>query len=173
MAFATSALQDVGGFDPTLGTGTKALGGDDLSVFFKIIMGGYQLVYQPTALVHHRHRRDYAALRRQAFGYGVGLTAYLTKSLLDRPQLFFDFLTRIPYGLSHLFSAESPKNAKKSADFPKELTLVERMGMIYGPVCYLRSLWESRKIRQQFVQFSNNATMSASPVSSPDGVAQQ
>lgn len=146
MAFRTAVLRQIGGFDPALGTGTAALGGDDLAAFFEIITRGYKLVYEPAAMVHHHHRRDYAGLRQQIYGYGVGLTAYLTKCLLDRPGLLLDFAVRVPSGLVYLFSPHSPKNRKKSAGYPAELTRIERRGMFYGPLAYL---WSRRQTHRQ------------------------
>lgn len=145
MAFKTEALRAIGGFDPALGAGSKALGGDDLSAFFEIIMAGYQLVYQPGAIIHHGHRREYAGLRRQAYGYGVGLTAYLTGALLRRPYLLLDMLIKMPRGLYYALSDRSPKNNKKQGDYPAELTWLERKGMLYGPLAYLRSRWHTHK----------------------------
>lgn len=148
MAFRTSVLLEMGGFDPATGIGTLTFGGDDLSAFFDVIQHGYQLVYQPDAIVHHRHRSDYAGLRRQIYGYGVGLTAFLMKTLVDRPTRLFDLLTRIPYGLFFTLSDRSPKNSKKRSDYPDELTRLERKGMIYGPIAYLRSRWKVRQLRK-------------------------
>lgn len=149
MAFKTSALRDIGGFDPALGAGSTAMGGDDLSSFFEVIMSDYRLVYQPTAIIRHWHHREYAGLRRQLHGYGVGLTAYLMKSLMDRPRLLFDLLPKVPRGLYYALNAQSPKNIKKQADYPRELTNIERRGMLYGPFAYLRSRWQSRIRRKQ------------------------
>lgn len=148
MAFRTSVLLEMGGFDPATGIGTPTFGGDDLSAFFEVLQRGYRLVYQPNAIVHHRHRSDYAGLRRQIYGYGVGLTAFLMKTLVDRPSRFFDLLTRIPYGLFFTLSGRSPKNRKKRLDYPGELTRLERKGMIYGPLAYLRSRWKVRRLRK-------------------------
>ena len=148
MAFRTSVLLEMGGFDPATGVGTLTFGGDDLSAFFEVLQHGYRLVYQPNAIVHHRHRSDYAGLRRQIYGYGVGLTAFLMKTLVDRPSRFFDLLTRIPYGLFFTLSDRSPKNRKKRPDYPGELTRLERKGMIYGPLAYLRSCWKVRRLRK-------------------------
>ena len=172
MAFTTSALRDIGGFDPALGAGTAALGGDDLVAFFQIVTHGYQLIYEPSAVIHHRHHRDYAALRKQVHGYGVGLTAYLTKSLLDRPWLIFQIAPRMLGGLAYMFSPKSLKNAKKQADYPKELTLIERKGMLYGPVAYLRSLWQSRKRGKYLAGQKDITTASTPPSLSPDEVPQ-
>ena len=144
MAFRTETLRAMGGFDPALGAGSKAMGGDDLEALFQVIMNGYQLVYQPSAIVHHWHRRDYAGLCRQAYGYGVGLTAYLMKTIWERPSRLWDFVVRMPYGLYFTFSKASPKHQKKTTSYPRELTRLEYKGMLYGPLAYLRSRWHTR-----------------------------
>jgi GT2 family glycosyltransferase len=147
MAFKTAVLREMGGFDPALGTGSPTLGGDDLDAFFQIITRGYQLVYEPAALMYHFHRSDYAGLQRQVYGYGVGLTAFLMKSLLNRPELFLDFMVRIPAGLVYALNPHSPKNIKKLAGhYPKQLTGIELKGMLYGPFAYLHSRRQIRTI---------------------------
>jgi cellulose synthase/poly-beta-1,6-N-acetylglucosamine synthase-like glycosyltransferase len=161
MAFRTSALRQLGGFDPALGTGTPARGGDDLSIFFHIVANGFQLVYEPAAIVRHSHRRDYADLRKQMHDYGVGLTAYLTSLLLGRPGLLFDLALKAPYGLLFAVSPRSSKNAKKQVDYPKELTTLERRGMLYGPLAYLRSLRKASRIRQQTGLLESSAKTSS------------
>jgi hypothetical protein len=45
------------------------------------ILRGGRLVYEPRALCWHEHRKDGDALRGQAFGYGVGFSAIVTKAL--------------------------------------------------------------------------------------------
>ncbi len=139
MAFRTSVLRDLGGFDPALGAGSEGVGGDDLAAFFDVISAGYQLVYQPSAVLHHWHRRDYPGLIRQANGYGVGLTAFLTKTLIDRPLRIFEVISKLPSGIHYLVDPLSPKNRKKHSDYPKALTRVERQGMLRGPLAYVRS----------------------------------
>ena len=80
MAFRTGYLRAAGGFDDALGAGTLTMGGDDLAAFFDVIASGHRLVYDPAALVRHRHHSEPSALGRQAFGYGAGLTAHLTRA---------------------------------------------------------------------------------------------
>ncbi len=147
MAFAAEFLQRVGGFDPALGGSGPARSGEDIALFFQVIVRGHQLVYTPTSLVYHLHRREYEALRKQIYSFGIGLTAYLTKSLLENPHLLLDFVTRIPAGLLFALSAQSPKNSKKCDHYPKELTKLELKGMIYGPLAYLRSRQAMHKLR--------------------------
>ncbi len=139
VAFRASFLQKVGGFDPALGPGSLAQGGEDLALFFQVIKNGYRLVYEPTAVLYHLHRRTYASLRKQMYYYGVGLMAYLTKVLLDNPQLLLDFISKVPYGIFFTLHARSLKNSKKSSSYPQELTRLERKGMLYGPIAYIQS----------------------------------
>lgn len=148
MAFTAAFLRSVGGFDPALGAASPAHGGEDLAAFFQVITQGYKLVYVPTALVYHPHRRDYGALRKQIYQYGIGLVAYLTKSVFDAPRLLFDLIPKLPYSLFFILSGQSPKNSKKSKNYPQELTMLELKGMLYGPFAYMQSLWAVRNARK-------------------------
>jgi GT2 family glycosyltransferase len=150
MAFRMAFLRSVGGFDLALGAASPAQGGEDLAAFFQVVTSGYRLVYEPAALLYHPHRCDYMALRKQIYHYGVGLTAYLTKVLLDNPRHLFDLIPRLPYGLVFTLSTRSPKNSKKSTQYPKELTILELKGMLYGPSAYLYSRWMIRNVRKDF-----------------------
>ena len=144
MAFRTRALRDLGGFDPALGTGSPALGGDDLAAFFEVLEAGHQLVYEPSAVVFHHHRPDYDSLRRQAYCYGVGLTAYLAKALADEPRRVLEVARRVPAAVAHILGPASPKNARRPEGFPAELIRLERRGMLVGAFAYARSRRASR-----------------------------
>ena len=169
MAFTRSFLCESGGFDPALGAGSGGVGGDDLAAFFDVIVRGYTLVYEPAAIVHHRNRRDYAGLRRQAHGYGVGLTAYLMKTLVDKPRRLFDLAIRIPHGLLFLLGSRSTKNVKKLIDYPKELTRIERKGMLYGPLAYLKSRRRAKKMNL----YANPRKLLSRSASSPATLAEE
>jgi GT2 family glycosyltransferase len=142
MAFSAEALRRTGGFDPATGTGTRARGGDDLAAFFGVVSSGYSLVYEPAAIVRHKHRRD-ADLERQLFDYGAGLTAYLTKVVVDRPGRLLDIARRVPRGLAHALAKSSDRNSGWHDAVPRELIRAERRGMLYGPVGYLNARWRS------------------------------
>jgi GT2 family glycosyltransferase len=139
MAFRADALRRLGGFDPALGAGTPARGGDDLAAFFAVIQAGYQLVYEPEAIVWHHHRKEEAGMRRQAFGYGVGLGAYLTKLVLDRPALLLQLAAAMPAGFAHIFGSSAPKNRRLADDYPAAFVWRERLGIVAGVPLYLRS----------------------------------
>ncbi|WP_371669757.1 glycosyltransferase [Streptomyces sp. NBC_00289] len=149
MAFRTSVLRGVGGFDPATGVGTLARGGDDLYGFVRVLAQGHRLRYTPRALVWHHHRDTWRDLENQAYGYGAGLTAYLTAVLARRPALLPAFLARLPRGLAYARALTAAREAEgggtpgehatRSHPWPGRLSRLQRRGMLYGPVGYARS----------------------------------
>jgi len=139
MSFRTEFLRSIGGFDPALGVGSPAYGGDDLAAFFEVLTTGNTLVYEPSAIVHHEHPESEDALWRQVFGYGAGLTAYLTKTLVDDPSRALAVAVRAPQAVWYVLSSRSVRNESRSADFPVRLRWRELAGMAIGPIAYLRS----------------------------------
>jgi O-antigen biosynthesis protein len=148
MACRVSVLSEFAGFDPALGPGTDALGGEDLAVFYQVIKGGYQLVYTPAAIVFHRHRVDYDAFRKQVRCFGLGLTAYMTKCFVDDPRSVLDFLSQLPAYAANLTRRTATSNGRERSDQPLELTFVELTGMIVGPIAYLRGRRKTRELRR-------------------------
>jgi GT2 family glycosyltransferase len=145
-AFRADVLRALGGFAVDLGAGTPAHGGEDLDVMRRVITAGHTVVYEPAALMWHRHRRSMEALRRQMFRYGVGLSATVAKWLLEDRRVAADVLRRLPAGVVHVLSPSSRKNKGKSGTFPPVLTRLERLGILYGPVAYLRSRRRTKRV---------------------------
>ncbi|MGW0576937.1 glycosyltransferase [Streptomyces sp. NPDC002920] len=151
MAFRTQVLRAVGGFDPATGAGTLARGGDDLYGFVRVLAEGHRLHYTPYALVWHHHRETWRDLETQAYGYGAGLTAYLTAVLVNRPGLLPAFLARLPRGLAYARTLTASRAAESGQDtgpgghdhrthaWPGRLSRLQRRGMLYGPLGYLRA----------------------------------
>jgi GT2 family glycosyltransferase len=138
-SFRTAAIREIGGFDAALGNGTPALGGVDSEILLRTILRGQTIVYEPHAVVHHAHRPDYDALRRQIHAYGAGMVACHLKTLLANPGLAWSFAAKLPTGLRFVLGSDSSKNAQKRHGYPRELTRLELRGMLYGPVGYARS----------------------------------
>ena len=86
MAFRRSLFDEIGCFDTALDVGTVTNGGGDLEMFFRVLKAGYELDYEPEAIVRHRHRRDYTKLREQIYNNGVGLYAYFARSFFHYPS---------------------------------------------------------------------------------------
>lgn len=155
MAWRAAVLREIGGFDVALDTLTPpwplrarhATAGEDLAAFFDALVRGYEIVFEPGAIVRHEHRRAYADLERQLYWHGIGLSAYLTRSLARRPSTIPGFLRRIPRGVAWGFTAGSPRNRTKSADFPSALTRAEWRGVVQGPLAYVRGLPRARRVR--------------------------
>lgn len=149
MAFRAAALRRAGGFDPATGTGTPAKGGDDLYAFVAVLSAGFRLRYTPEALVWHHHRETWQDLRNQAYGYGAGLTAYLTATLVRSPRLLPALLARLPRGLAYARSMTAQRGQGDGGvpgehgtprhPWPRSLSLLERRGMLYGPIGYAKA----------------------------------
>jgi GT2 family glycosyltransferase len=138
-AFRRDALAAIGGFDNALGAGTAARGGEDIDIYVTCIEKGYQIVYEPGAIVRHAHNREMDQVHRKVRDYGVGLGAMLTKHLIRDWPTFVAMMVRLPVGARHLFGRDSTKNAGRSRSYPKSLIVAELVGLAYGPVAYLRS----------------------------------
>ena len=138
-AFRRETLVAAGGFDPHLGIGTPAIGGEDIDMYTRLVLDGHRIVYQPASVLRHLHRREMRAADRQIHGYGAGLTAMLTKHVVTGAQTRRAVLMRIPAGLRYAVSPRSPKNARKPREFTFRQSLLEWAGMAYGPIGYFRS----------------------------------
>lgn len=147
MAFDVALLRARGGFDTALGPGTVSQGGEDLFALFQVITEGSQVVYEPGAVVWHWHRGDYASLRRLVHNYGIGLAAYLTSAVVHEPHQLVTMLRRVVPAARHSLGRSSEKNRHKTADYPRELEMMELLGMMRGPLAYARSRRNQRAAR--------------------------
>jgi len=134
----------LGGFDEALGAGSPAGGGEDLDAFVRVLRAGRSLVYEPSAIVWHVHRSGRRALRRQLFYYGVGLTAFLTKYVLNL-RTAREIAARLPAGARR--GARIWSSAEIGEPAPKVLVLAEVAGMCFGPIAYLRGRLRLRSLR--------------------------
>jgi GT2 family glycosyltransferase len=144
IALRTGFARSIGGFDPRLGAGTSACGGEDLDLFIRVLRAGASILYEPRAAVRHEHVDSPAALRRHALHYGIGLSAAITKQLLDRAQRR-ELLRKIPAGLAYLLDPRSDKNAGKGSGYPRSLDALELLGVALGPLAYLASSLAARR----------------------------
>ena len=131
---------DIGLMDEALGPGMPSGVGEDTYLFYKVLKAGYTLVYEPTACVWHKHRREMPALHRQLYGYSKGHVAYhLTTLLCDRDlRALVQILVRLP--ATHIRRI-TWRLCHKSV-YPLSLILLEALGNLAGPV----ALWRSRRL---------------------------
>jgi GT2 family glycosyltransferase len=138
MAYRTSALHSLGGFDLALGVGTATCGGEDLAMLLELLLDGRLLGYEPSAIVHHTHRRTLEDLEVQLRGYGVGFSAMMLSLILRDSRRLRGFVAALPHGLRAMSRSDSTKKSRRNEDYPKELSRAELRGMLTGPAAYLR-----------------------------------
>jgi GT2 family glycosyltransferase len=143
-AVRTEVLRAMGGFDATLGAGTPAMGGEDLDLLIRLILDGHAVRYEPRALLWHDHPATMERLTTQVRSYGVGLAAMAAKHLTCGDERAY-LLRQAPSVFRYLLSPASRKNEQKGPEFPRELVVRERLGMVEGPLALARSRREARR----------------------------
>lgn len=138
MVYTTEDFRLVGGFDESLGPGTKARGGEDLDAPIRILAGGGLVAFEPAAIGWHADRYDDRPFSQHMYSYGLGLTAFLAKHLLDR-RFRRQVIGRIPKGFPLLLKAFVEPDEALSGDFsiPFKYHLWQLAGRIAGPFAYL------------------------------------
>ncbi|HVA73616.1 MAG TPA: glycosyltransferase [Acidimicrobiales bacterium] len=79
MVWRRSALEEIGGFDETLGPGAPLRAAEDVDAFWRSLMGGGVGVFDPDSIVAHRQWRGRVDQLRAYLGYGVGSGALAVK----------------------------------------------------------------------------------------------
>jgi GT2 family glycosyltransferase len=134
-------VERIGGFDTALGAGTPTSSGEDLDMFLRILLAGRAIAYESSAVIWHIHRSDSEALGRQMYDYGLGLSAYLAKHMLD-PSTRWQMLRRVPRATRHLFHlwsrARAAQGLSRSAANAGYIR-AELRGMLAGPLVYWRA----------------------------------
>jgi GT2 family glycosyltransferase len=128
MAVRREVARELGGFDDALDTGAPLPGGGDLDMFYRTIRAGHALVYEPSALVFHRHRRKMNELRRQYWSWGLGFMSFAAKSYRADPAARHHFRRVV-------------KDEFKRALFQLGKSLLRRNGL--SPTFPLAQLWGS------------------------------
>jgi O-antigen biosynthesis protein len=139
MAFRRATFERIGAFDPALDVGTPTNGGGDLEMFFRVLKQGGTLVYEPSAIVRHRHRRTYEALETQLANNGIGFYAYLVRSAMHYPDERAAFLRLGAWWLWWWNLRRLGRSFISSSAFPRDLVLAELRGSIVGLTRYQRS----------------------------------
>jgi glycosyltransferase involved in cell wall biosynthesis/peptidoglycan/xylan/chitin deacetylase (PgdA/CDA1 family) len=145
-AFDREWLVRLGGFDEALGAGTRTRGGEDLDAFVRVLLGGGAIAYEPSAVVWHHHRADEDSLRQQMYGYGTGLTAYLTKLLLHADTRM-QVLRRVPAGVTRIARIKRQTDERLAASMtaPRGALRREFTGYLAGPWLYAAARRAARR----------------------------
>jgi glycosyltransferase involved in cell wall biosynthesis len=147
MAFRRSIFADIGGFDPALDVGTVTNGGGDLDMFFRILREGHTLVYEPAALVRHRHRRDQAALVRQIQNNGIGFYSYICRNAFVRPEDRGDWLRLGLWWFWHWDVRRVLLSIIQPGRVQRDLSVAELIGSLRGIFRYQRARREALALK--------------------------
>ena len=134
MAFRREVFARIGTFDPALDVGTPTGGGGDIEMFHRLVARGFTLIYEPSALVWHQHRRGSADLRRLVFNNGRTMGAFLltcARHHTDGRLALLSFFTRqwLRWWLL--------RRLVRPAGYPRHLVAIELLGTLLSPIFYL------------------------------------
>lgn len=146
MAFRRTVFDRVGMFDPALDVGTPTNGGGDLEMFFRVLKHGCTLVYEPRALVRHRHRRTYEGLRTQLANNGIGFYAYLVRTAAAYPEERAAVIRLGAWWFWWWNLRRLGRSFVKPGDFPRDLILAELRGCFSGLRRYARAKEQAARI---------------------------
>jgi hypothetical protein len=151
MVTRPGVVERVGGFDEALGAGTPAKGGEDTLFFAQLLGAGGTVLYRPSLLTRHFHRRRVDDLERQVRGYGTGLGAMYLALLYREPTVIWRLSTLAPRALRYL--ADAGPQARSMIDelpptVPARLRHALRRGLPGGPAAYLQGRHTLRRERR-------------------------
>ena len=141
-------------YDVALGAGSIAQGGEEGRFYADVLWAGFVIMYAPSAIVRHTHRRDMDALNSQMRGYGVGYTALITSLILEDPRhLSGVTICGAPMALVRwvrsAFSGQSAAEGREQkASYPASLRRNELIGMTLGPWRYMLSRRRVRSLER-------------------------
>jgi glycosyltransferase involved in cell wall biosynthesis len=150
MAFRRAFFDLEGLFDPALDVGTPANGGGDLEMFFRVLRAGHALVYEPTALVRHRHRREYDALRTQIANNGIGFYAYLVRTAQAYPDHRGDVIRLGLWWMWWWNIRRLLRSFVGRSSVPRDLIVAEFRGAFTGLRRYQASRRQAASVLQTF-----------------------
>jgi GT2 family glycosyltransferase len=142
-ALRADVARELGGFDPALGSGTPSLGGEDLDVYARVLQAGHTVAYEPSVIAWQEHHDGVAQLRHRVLCQGVSLGAVLAKQLVASSERR-TLLRALPAGVRYELDLGA---APTTAERPRGLDWLRRLGLAAGPAAYAASALRSAYIR--------------------------
>lgn len=102
MAFRKEVFKKIGLFDEALGVGSEGLAGEDTDMFYRIIKNGYKIVYNPNAIIYHKHLVKDEELPKIAYRNGFAIKKIVMKH--KNTETFILYLAiLLKYSIKFLF----------------------------------------------------------------------
>ena len=135
----------MGLFDEALDAGTPTESGGDHEFFARILLAGYEIVYDPAALSWHRHRRTAEELKKAIYGYGSGVYAHWARLFTVEKEYSVAKLP-INWFLRSQLPALGRSLLKRPGSLPKYLLMAELKGCYDG----IRNYRKAKKKQESF-----------------------
>jgi len=135
-------LMDVGGFCSFFGPGSPIGHGESLLIGYEIMKRGYDLYYDPKAIVLHDHPEDDKSIKQKLFLYGIGDTAvhlYLFIKYGDKRSLFWSIGGHQLYVMKNFIKWFFGYYA-----LPPSYTIYSLVGSFYGPIKFIKEYYLNR-----------------------------
>jgi hypothetical protein len=129
-------------------------------MFFRVLKEGGTLVYEPSAIVRHRHRRTYPELRTQLANNGIGFYSYLVRTSEAYPDERAGVIRLGAWWLWYWNLRRLAISLVKPDEFPRDLILAELRGSLKGLRRYSRAKAQAAQVDAAFR--TDDASMGAS-----------
>lgn len=143
MAFRRELFAAIGLFDVALDVGTPSGGAGDVEMFHRLVARGYTLVYEPSVLVWHTHRRDAAALRRLIFNNGRSFGTYLLTCIRNGTMSKFSILR---FAAREWLGWWMLRRLFRPGGLPRHLVVLELVGALLSPLIYKATQARAKKV---------------------------
>ena len=148
MSYRLSVFEKIGYFDPALDVGTPTNGCGDLEMFIRVLKSGYTLSYEPRAMIRHRHRREYAQLKRQ-ISFNGSLYALWLSLAIAYSDLWSSCLKIAVWWMLYWNVRRTIVASLHKTQFPKDLILAEFFGAFAGFTSYRKATQQVADIVQE------------------------
>ncbi|HEX2915644.1 MAG TPA: glycosyltransferase [Chloroflexia bacterium] len=145
-------FEDLQGFDVALGTDYIPASVTTADLLYRLITKGYNLAYDPTALVKVAYSSDYNEMRRQKQFESTGIFAFLTKCYINEPENRNKVLW---YALKALWQEWFwPSRSKPLSKMNRNrvLSIKHLKATLIGPQYYRKALKKARELTAQYNQ---------------------
>jgi GT2 family glycosyltransferase len=124
-----STVDSIGGFDTRLGPGTRFPAAEDNDFAFRLLEAGYQIIYEPGAVIYHRAWRSENEFLALHWNYGRGQGAFYSKHFNLRDPHMIRRMARDVSGYVLRFPIRLFRNRVQAY---RDMLYVA--GMIYGAI---------------------------------------
>ena len=94
MTFRKEVFQKIGSFDERFGSGARLGGCDDIEMLYRVLKSGHSVIYEPMAIVRHKHRFAREDVFKVRYDYSRSGAIFLRQYRKDA-LMFFMFYGRL------------------------------------------------------------------------------